>query len=54
MAEGRVKQFIKLGGIKVICDGCLNNGKCNGDSDLCKVIMSYIEGEEEHGEEEKE
>ena len=53
MAEGGVKQFIKLGGIKVICDGCLNNGKCDGDSDFCKAIMSYIENEEEQ-EEEKE
>ena len=37
----------------MICDGCLNNGKCSDDSDFCKVIMSYIEGEEEQ-EEEKE
>jgi hypothetical protein len=31
----------------LICDECLNNKKCNGEkADVCKAIMSYIEGEE--------
>jgi len=35
----------------VICDECLNNEKCNGEnSDFCKAIMSYMEGEEEREE----
>jgi hypothetical protein len=36
----------------VICDGCLKNSECTGEnSDICKAIMSYIEHEEEQGEE---
>jgi len=31
-----------------ICDECLNNEKCDHENaDICKSIMSYIEGEEE-------